>query len=42
VVDIFALLKFAKGNEKIMELKDTGFRITQKFVFDRIPKYREN
>jgi len=36
-----SLLKLTDKNEKLVELKNTGLKVTKKFIFDKIPKYQE-
>ena len=38
---VLSAAKVASTNEKILELKDTGLRVTKKFVLDKIPKYQQ-
>ncbi len=41
VLDVLSLVKFTEGNTQIVELKNTGVKLAQKYVFDRIPRYQE-
>lgn len=41
MLDILALLKLVEGNSNIVELKNTGVKLAQKYVFDRIPRYQD-
>jgi hypothetical protein len=35
------LLKYVEGNSNVIELRNTGVKLAQKYVFDRIPRYQE-